>query len=134
MNDGKFQPLTDSMDDLPRTFRREKEAREREARERAQREQMERPVYQAAAYGTPEPVVPYDAPLAYGGPEPQPAIVTRFNVPFFSLMAFFLKAVVAAIPALILLLAILYGVGIALKTFFPWLVQMEVLIRIPPPR
>ncbi|MEO0670965.1 MAG: hypothetical protein AAFZ05_02945 [Pseudomonadota bacterium] len=57
--------------------------------------------------------------------------VRRFDVPFFSLMGFLIKVVLAAIPALILLGAILYGAGQLLKIFFPALVQMEILVRFP---
>ncbi|MDZ4840766.1 MAG: hypothetical protein SH859_01290 [Hyphomicrobium aestuarii] len=126
MNDGKYPPLTDSVDDLPRTLRRE-----RESRERAQREQL--------AAGSPSHNSAYRQPEAQSyaasdyaeATDAYPAVVTRFNVPFFSLMAFFIKAVLAAIPALILLAAILYGSGLALKSYFPWLVQTEILIRFP---
>ncbi len=127
MNEGTYPPL-DNMDDLPRTLRREREARDRE---RAQRDQQTNvPVQPVAAYAAPEGVG-YDAMAYQGVPEPYPAIVTRFRVPFFSLMLFFIKAVLAAIPALLLLAMILYGAGIGLKTYFPWLVQTEILIRFP---
>ena len=132
MNDGKYPPLTDSIDDLPRTLRRE-----REARDRAQREQQfaadkaAAPVSRPSAYAAPEPVNPYDVPLAYAGTDAMPATVTRLKVPFFSLMGFFIKAVFAAVPALIILVAMLYGLGVVLKTYFPQLVQMEILIRLP---
>lgn len=125
MNDGNFPPI-DSMDDLPRTLRREREARERAQKQTAM---SSAPL----AYGGPESVTAYD-PLSHGhagGVEAYPAVVTRFNVPFVSLMYFFIKAVLAAIPALILLAAILFGFGIVLKTYFPWIVQTEILIRFP---
>jgi len=126
MNDGKYPPLTDSVDDLPRTLRRE-----RESRERAQREQLaaSAPAHNSA-YRQPE-AQSYAATDYAEATEAYPAVVTRFNVPFLSLMLFFIKAVLAAIPALILLAAILYGSGLALKAYFPWLVQTEILIRIP---
>ena len=57
--------------------------------------------------------------------------VTRLEIPFLHLMAFFLKAVIAAIPALILLLALLWLAGEALTATFPELVKMQVLIRMP---
>ena len=123
MTDGKYPPL-DSVDDLPRTLRRE-----REARERAREQQAGLPA-QSSAYAAPEQAG-YDA-MAYAGvPEAYPAVVTRFRVPFVSLMLFFIKAVLAAIPALLLLAAIFYGAGIVLKTYFPWIVQTEILIRFP---
>lgn len=109
-------PLGDANpDDLPRTLRRE-----REARERAQQK-------------SPLPSAPMHVPepdwVDRGGANG--AIVTGFDVPFLSLMAFCLKLVLAAVPALILLGAILWGLGQLLTTFFPWLVKMEILLRIP---
>ncbi|MEO1694450.1 MAG: hypothetical protein AAFR55_04360, partial [Pseudomonadota bacterium] len=73
----------------------------------------------------------YAQPYA-GGLEPDDRVtVTKFDVPFFSLMSFFLKAILAAIPALILLGVILWGGGQVLKALFPWLLQAEILIRLP---
>jgi hypothetical protein len=63
--------------------------------------------------------------------EAVPAAVTRFDVPFFRLMAFFIKAVFAAIPALIILGALLWLAGDVLRNLFPWLVKMQILIRFP---
>ena len=60
-----------------------------------------------------------------------PAIVTRLDVPFLHLSAFFLKAVIAAIPALILLLVLLWLAGEALTATFPDLIKMQILIRMP---
>lgn len=135
-------------DDLPRTFRREREAREREAREReaAERAQAEReslpmgptpqphPAAAAAASPTPAKDTMYAVPdpnyIATGEPT-MPASVQRIDVPFLHLVAFFLKAVIAAIPALILLTALLWIGGQALKTFFPWLMKAQILIHFP---
>jgi hypothetical protein len=127
-------------DDLPRTLRREKEAREREAREReaadrvlAEREalpmggppEMVCPVAEAGMYAVPDPNY-----LPAAEPE-MPACVRRFEVPFLHLVVFFLKAVLAAIPALILLGALLWLGGQLLQTFFPWLVKAQILIHFP---
>jgi hypothetical protein len=103
-------------DDIPRTFRREREARER-----------------AAATQAPEvPSYPqqqsYEA--AFGNDSP-PGVVRKFKVPFFSLMMFFIKAVLAAIPALILLSAILWAGGQLLTNYFPWLLKMKIVISFP---
>ena len=103
-------------DDLPRTLRREREARERNA------PPMSAPP--AAGSYVPEPAWG-------GGGEAQPANVTAINVPFVRLVLFFLKAVLAAIPALILLGVILWTAGHLLTTFFPWLVKVQILIRLP---
>ena len=121
-------PLTaeDGHDDLPRTFRRAREEKEREAKER-----------EAKAQGGTVSSNPFYPPHDAGGyadaheHEGVPATVKRFDVPFVSLMFFFLKAVVAAIPALILLGAIIWFAGDMLQSFFPWLVKMQVFIQFP---
>lgn len=105
------------LDDLPRTLRRERE------RQKA-----------AAASGVASGLSAAPAP-DYGqallGDELMAARVRRLDVPFFHLMLFFLKAVLAAIPALILLGAILWFAGHALQTYFPDLVKMKILISFP---
>lgn len=156
MAEPTFSPIGDDPDDLPRTFRREKEARERQAREReakereaqarvaAEHQAKERTAAarQAAASqpapslsATPE--IYKSGPQVYDDPSIQPAeiaempyqaSVRRFDVPFLHLVTFFLKAVVAAIPALFLLMAILWVIGQGLSTFFPDLVKMKILI------
>ena len=141
MADPNFAPLGDEQtDDLPRTFRREKEARAREARERAAQERAAAPSLSTIpdGYGpapaslAPQPRVEADPSYAPALAEmPYPASVRRFDVPFFHLMTFFLKAVVAAIPALILLMAILWVAGSALQAFLPDLVKMKILISFP---
>ncbi len=156
MSEPTFSQIGDDHDDLPRTFRREKEAREREAREReakereardrqmAERQAKERAQRERAAAPALSVAAPYLSgapglganPQVYADPAvqpdiadmPYPATVRRSDVPFFHLMAFFLKAVVAAIPALILLTAILWFLGQGLSTFFPELVKMKILI------
>jgi hypothetical protein len=99
-------------DDLPRTLRREREAQARRARETA-----------TAAHAP--------ADMLEGHDDSPPATVTRLEIPFFHLMAFFLKAVIAAIPALILLMALLWLAGEILTATFPELVKMQILIRMP---
>jgi hypothetical protein len=137
MTDGKYQPLTGEMDDLPRTLRRERENRERAAREQTavDRATWERGQMTAApppGYGAADHGQSYDSgyPAQAGGDAAQ-ATVTRIKVPFFSLMVFFLKAVFAAIPALIILIAMLYGLGLALQAYFPQLIKMKILISFP---
>ncbi len=119
-------------DDLPRTVRRERDARAREAREREARERDDtlrrddslrdapRFINRDSGYSRP----PY-------GDEPVAAAVTRFDVPFMRLVMFFLKAVLAAIPALILLGALLWFAGHILQTQFPELIKMKILITFP---
>lgn len=157
--------FADHHDDLPRTFRREREAREREAREREAREreaeahdaamaaahpshghhgphghpphhgyQQPSPAYQAheaaSEFGAPEPAPAFgaDAMPVFGGAM-APGTVTRFEVPFLHMMVFFLKAVIAAIPALILLTALLWAGGQGLKAFFPGFRHFEIVIK-----
>jgi len=127
-------PFSDETDDLPRTFRREKEARAREARERAAQERAAAPTL---PMGTEKPSP--SRPSIYADPElepaevdmPFPAVVRGFDVPFVHLARFFLKAVIAAIPALILLGAILWFAGAALQALMPSLIKMKILISFP---
>lgn len=158
-------------DDLPRTVRRERDAREREARERDAREreareraareageraqrEREREMAAGAGFGPgPSPALgaamgPAAASMAHPhtgmhGPQPMrvdhddadlpapPATVTAFDVPFVNLMFFFLKAVIAGIPALLLIGAIMWGVGHVLQTFFPALLKLKIMIYVP---
>jgi|SRR5215470_14252605 len=110
-------PMT-ADDDLPRTIRREREARERQARER-----------QAAA-AAPSPVLDHDVAV-FDRPAPQPATVVGIDIPFAKLAMFFVRAVFAAIPALIVLTAILWVFGHTLQLFFPQLLKLKILIYVP---
>lgn len=119
-------------DDLPRTLRRERDAREREKREREMREhQTAGPALTSAtaqaSFGVPESAA-FQAPIEVEAPA---ARVTAFDVPFGHLVVFFLKAALAAIPALLLLGAFLWVVGHLAQTFFPQLVKMQILIWFP---
>jgi hypothetical protein len=123
-------------DDLPRTLRRERDAREREARERehAERQERERQARErawaeAASYVGPR--YPSSDPYALAQ-APVSGSVNRLDIPFFHLMGFFIKAVLAGIPALILLGALLWGAGHLLQIYFPQLVKMQILILFPP--
>lgn len=113
-------------DDIPRTFRREREA-QREAREREMQQRAEQEAY------APEPAMAAYAPEVrdYGIEPSASGVVTRIDVPFLSLMAFFIKAVFAAIPALIILAVMLWGMGQALTNYAPWLLKMKILITFP---
>lgn len=118
MADANFPLTADEADDLPRTLRRQREEMDAKARERAA----------AAAYGTPEPTMPPPGidEGAGGG-----VSVRRFEVPFLHLVAFFLKAALAAIPAIILLGLVLWGVGHLLQMYFPQLLKMQILVWFP---
>lgn len=107
-------------EDLPRTLRREKEARQREALGRS----LDTPPYRAPEAGSfeakPEPTQKDEAvPIAL------------LKIPFFELMLFFIKAVIAAIPALFLLGALLWLAGDILMAYFPQLVKMQIIFKIP---
>ena len=138
MSDSNFA-LPDTNDDLPRTLRREREARdretkEREAREREARAKAERERLAEETYGRPEPV--YAPSAAATEFEPMPAsgtgiTVTRLDIPFLHLVGFFLKAVLAAVPAIIVLVAILWGIGHLLQVYFPQLIKMQILVWFP---
>lgn len=135
MAEPNYAPIGDEpADDLPRTFRREKEAREREARERAARERAAAPSLSMSpddVTGPPPKIFTEHAATAAAsaaGDQPMPAIVRRLDIPFGHLVKFFLKAVIAAIPALFLLIAILWGIGSVLEAFFPSLIKMKILI------
>ena len=129
-----------AMDDLPRTLRRE-----REARDRAQKPGYQNPGQLSA--GPPAGSFVPEQSLnhqAMGGHQPLSGhqqmgervvmsgnTVTDIRIPFFRLMMFGFKLVFAAIPALILLLALLWLFGHALMTYFPWLVKVQLLIKVP---
>jgi len=110
-------------DDLPRTVRREREAREREARAREDKARKATLTHDFGAAS--------DAPREVPAFAAAPATVVRFDVPFTHLVGFFIKAVFAAVPALIILGVLLWYAGALLKTYYPQLVHTEILIRIP---
>lgn len=117
MADPQFS--THSDDDLPRTIRREKDARQRAAAASANSH--------GGAYGNP--------PAGRGGSFDLDAgdgvVVTALSIPFFRLMFFLIKCALASVPALLLLGAMLYGLGQALKIFLPWLVKMQIVVTFP---
>lgn len=111
-------------DDLPRTLRRERDAREREKRERELAE-LPNDGFEDVGKRRPTPSFGHEA-VAAGEPG---ATVTRLEIPFVHLMMFFMKAVVAAIPALILLTVLLWGMGQGLKAFFPQFRHFEIVVK-----
>jgi hypothetical protein len=152
MTEPKFAPpqLSGAADDdIPQTFRRERDAREKEAREREAREAKDREArvardrdtqstQQAAKIAQAAKMFPAATDAADRGytlPDIRPmqdgVKVTALNVPFFRLTAFFIKAVFAAIPALLILIAILWTIGQIAQTYFPWLIKMRILIQFP---
>jgi hypothetical protein len=118
-------------DDLPRTIRRERdaqrEAREREARDREAHERAANERKSAA----PAPVLQREGEDEFESLRPQSATVVDFDVPLTKLAMFFIRAVFAAIPALLVLMAILWVFGHTLQLFFPQLLKMKILIYMP---
>ena len=111
-------------DDLPRTLRREREARERAAREK---EAKARAATLTHDFGASDARNGRSmAAEAYSG-----TAVNRFEVPFGHLMMFFIKAVFAAIPALIILGILMWCAGALLKAYYPELIHMQILITFP---
>jgi hypothetical protein len=102
-------------DDLPRTLRRERDARQQR---------------QAQAQG-PQPTYVATGSHALDQPPGDGVTVTAFEVPFFRLMAFLMKVVLAAIPALVLLGLILFAIGQVAQTYLPWLVKMQIVVNFP---
>lgn len=134
MTGPEFDSLLDDTEDLPRTLRREKEARAREARERAAQERAAAPSLSMGPEDRPRP-----QPQIYAAADVNsnpggtltPASVRSIDMPFAELTLFFLKAVLASIPALILLTALLWTLGTLLEMAFPWLIKMKILISFP---
>lgn len=100
-------PEDDPAEDLPRAIRRERDARAAETRSRD-------------FLGD-----------AASGPDPPPATVTRIDVPFTGLVVFFLKAAVAAIPAILLLFAIVLVLGALIEWIYPELLAAKITISVP---
>ena len=105
-------------DDLPRAFRRERDAQTQAAQAQA--------TAQTRGYAPAQPV-----DTAISGDDPVHVTVTRFKVPFLNLVGFFLKCTLAAIPAMLLLLVILFGIGKMVGTYAPDLAKVRVLIHVP---
>jgi hypothetical protein len=109
-------------DDLPRTLRRERESRERAAREREAKARSATLTHDFGAS---------DARRDQTAMEAGGATVSRFEVSFGHLMMFFIKAVFAAIPALIVLSVLLWLGGNVLKAMYPELIHMQILVTFP---
>lgn len=119
--------FTTLSDDLPRTLRRARD--EHEARERAASSPRFPASLKAAMTAASEDAT--SAPDRAMRPSGDGVTVTRFDVPFGRLVAFFLKAVFAAVPALIVLMIMLWTVGEILQRYFPWLLKMRILVQFP---
>ena len=117
-----FQDIDDD-EDLPRTLRRE-----RDARERSQTGYAAAPT-QSDRMASNTPFVP--EPVLADSHTESGTTVTAINIPFGKLVQFFFKAVFAAIPAILVLGVILWWIGHLLMTYYPWLVKVQILIRVP---
>lgn len=122
MTDVSFTLADDGPDDLPRTLRRE-----HEARARAKEKEQARAVSSSYAVA---PAASYDNYTAED--DAMPAVVKRIDVPFFRLVFFFLKAALAAIPAIILLAVLAWYGAELLQTYFPNLMKFQILIMSSP--
>ena len=111
-------------DDLPRTLLRAREERDRERRDRDGSRDDALPPLDSDHYREP--------PAHYGfdfATDRVPATVHRLDIPAVHLAAFLLKAVVAAIPALLLLACLLWLGGKGLQVAFPDLGRMQIFIK-----
>lgn len=115
--------VSDPADDLPRTLRREREARERAAARIPDLGTAREPAAPTKDFGAPWP--PRESDL-------QPAIVRAIDVPFFRLVTFFLKAALAALPALALLTVICIAAGQGLKLIAPDLRVFRIVVELMP--
>ena len=126
-------------DDLPRALRRERDARDREQRDREQRERDGAMAAQHQPYPQPSSQAGYGPDVSHHDyahadqsslyPMPSAGVVNRLEIPFLHLVWFCVKAVFAAIPALLLLSALLFAGGQVLKRFFPDLRHFEIIIK-----
>jgi hypothetical protein len=114
-------------DDLPRTLRRARD--EREAQQREANGQRFPSSLRAAMTAASDRAAPSPAPIVTLPAEG--VTVTRLSVPFGNLVAFFMKAVFAALPALVVLMIMLWSIGEVLQRYFPWLLKMRILIQFP---
>ena len=117
-------------EDLPRTVRREKE-RQRAEREREAKARATTLTHDFGGADEERERAGYREPSVYRAQSSAGTVVTHFDVPFAHLMGFSIKAVIAAIPALVLLGALLWTAGALLKAYYPELVHMEILITFP---
>ena len=99
------------------------EAMHRAARERDGRERLSLDAL---------PIHAFERQTPYGFAVPVPAgPAGALDVPLGRLMAFFMKAAVAAVPALLVLVAAIWLLGHGLQVLFPDLVKLKVLIYMP---
>jgi hypothetical protein len=124
MADDIYAPNAD--DDLPRTVRQQRDAQAR----RSFNHQRTAGVHSDGGFSEAGFVQPPRAPG-----EGEPVTVTRLDLPFFHLMGFFIKAVFAAVPALIVGIVLAMGIfwvaAQAVEHYAPWLVKMRIVVSFP---
>jgi hypothetical protein len=59
------------------------------------------------------------------------AVVTDIQIPFWKLVIFLMKVALAALPALIIVAIMLYGLAEIVGALFPQLVKMKIQIYVP---
>ncbi len=59
-------------------------------------------------------------------------VVRAMRIPLWRLMFFLIKCVLAGIPALLLLGAVLWGAGELLQIYYPELIQAKITIQLAP--
>lgn len=128
MSQGTLSMAIDGADDLPRTLRRAREERMREAE--AEQAALQQPQLSAGPTPSSSGFAAVEPARGFGDPS-EPVTVEAIRIPFMRLVTFFIKAVFAAIPAIILLAVLLWFGGYALKTWFPQLVHMQITISVP---
>lgn len=139
-------PLTaeDGHDDLPRTLRRAREEKEQAQRAAEAATTPKSPT--SSSTSSLNPSLGAETDSFHAGDRFQDvdngsyveSTVRRFDVPFLHLVSFFLKAALASIPAVIVLMVLLWGIGQAVEAFAPDLLQTKILIYnpklFPPPQ
>ena len=114
MSDTNFPISAD--DDLPRSFRRARQ---------------EQDAGLSPQFSEPAGYQRDPSAGGYGIGEPSQVTVRALKIPFVRLVFFFIKAVFAAIPAFIILGALLWGAGELLTGYFPELIKMRINISFP---
>jgi len=59
------------------------------------------------------------------------AVVTDIQIPFWKLVVFLMKVALAALPALLIVAVMLYGIAEVVGALFPQLVKMKIQIYVP---
>ena len=122
-------------EDLPRTVRQQKAERARDQLAQEALATQRAPYSQGGGRSPPVTSMSrtmdgdyYDSAAAPPGEYPA-ATVRRLHLPFFHMVGFFIKAVFAAIPAIIIMMLMIFAIGKAAEIYLPWLVKMKIEIK-----